>query len=127
LTKKLVIVGATGMVGGYALRYALDEPDVGTVTVPEPTEAAMLPGQSELLRLQSGIVKGRDDDEPVAVPLRGLAEFDVERFAGRSDRFAVRQYHLSAERPGGACDHGDPIATAKLDRIRDRKISTLTW
>ena len=32
MTKRLVIVGATGMVGGYALRYALDEPDVGTVT-----------------------------------------------------------------------------------------------
>jgi uncharacterized protein YbjT (DUF2867 family) len=29
----LVIVGATGMVGGYALRYALDHPSVGTVTV----------------------------------------------------------------------------------------------
>jgi uncharacterized protein YbjT (DUF2867 family) len=30
--KRLVIVGATGMVGGYALRYALDHPAVGTVT-----------------------------------------------------------------------------------------------
>jgi uncharacterized protein YbjT (DUF2867 family) len=30
--KRLVIVGATGMVGGYALRYALDQPDVGWVT-----------------------------------------------------------------------------------------------
>jgi uncharacterized protein YbjT (DUF2867 family) len=28
----LVIVGATGMVGGYALRYALDHPAVGPVT-----------------------------------------------------------------------------------------------
>ena len=32
MTKRLVIVGATGMVGGYALRYALDAPDVGAVT-----------------------------------------------------------------------------------------------
>ena len=31
-TKRLVIVGATGMVGGYALRYALADPDVGAVT-----------------------------------------------------------------------------------------------
>jgi len=31
--KRLVIVGATGMVGGYALRYALDQPAVGGVTV----------------------------------------------------------------------------------------------
>jgi uncharacterized protein YbjT (DUF2867 family) len=29
---RLVILGATGMVGGYALRYALDQPDVGRVT-----------------------------------------------------------------------------------------------
>ena len=32
MTKRLVIIGATGMVGGYALRYALDQPDVGAVT-----------------------------------------------------------------------------------------------
>jgi uncharacterized protein YbjT (DUF2867 family) len=31
-TKRIVLVGATGMVGGYALRYALDHPDVATVT-----------------------------------------------------------------------------------------------
>jgi uncharacterized protein YbjT (DUF2867 family) len=30
--KRVVIVGATGMVGGYALRYALDHPAVGQVT-----------------------------------------------------------------------------------------------
>jgi uncharacterized protein YbjT (DUF2867 family) len=30
-TKKLVIVGATGMVGGYALRYALEQPNVELV------------------------------------------------------------------------------------------------
>ena len=30
--KRLVLVGATGMVGGYALRYALDHPDVAAVT-----------------------------------------------------------------------------------------------
>src|SRR6202049_2265995 len=30
--RRLVIVGATGMVGGYALRYALDYPAVGRVT-----------------------------------------------------------------------------------------------
>jgi uncharacterized protein YbjT (DUF2867 family) len=39
LPKGLVIVGATGMVGGYALRYALDHPGVGGVTavVRKPT------------------------------------------------------------------------------------------
>jgi uncharacterized protein YbjT (DUF2867 family) len=31
--KRLVIMGATGMVGGYALGYALDDPSVGRVTV----------------------------------------------------------------------------------------------
>src|ERR1700724_1397474 len=30
--KRLVIVGATGMVGGYALRYALEHPAVARVT-----------------------------------------------------------------------------------------------
>jgi uncharacterized protein YbjT (DUF2867 family) len=30
--KRLVIVGATGMVGGYALRYALADPEVAAVT-----------------------------------------------------------------------------------------------
>jgi uncharacterized protein YbjT (DUF2867 family) len=30
---RLVIVGASGMVGGYALRYALDDPSTGVVTV----------------------------------------------------------------------------------------------
>ena len=30
--KRLVIVGATGMVGGYALRYALEHPAVGRIT-----------------------------------------------------------------------------------------------
>ena len=30
--KRLVIVGATGMVGGYALQYALDQPGVAVVT-----------------------------------------------------------------------------------------------
>ena len=32
LHKRLVVVGATGMVGGYALRYALDDPAVAEVT-----------------------------------------------------------------------------------------------
>jgi uncharacterized protein YbjT (DUF2867 family) len=31
--RSLVIVGASGMVGGYAFRYALDNPAVGVVTV----------------------------------------------------------------------------------------------
>ena len=30
--KRIVIVGATGMVGGYALRYALDNSAVKSVT-----------------------------------------------------------------------------------------------
>jgi uncharacterized protein YbjT (DUF2867 family) len=31
-TKRVVVVGASGMVGGYALRYLLDDPAVGDVT-----------------------------------------------------------------------------------------------
>jgi len=30
--RRIVIVGATGMVGGHALRYALENPAVGSVT-----------------------------------------------------------------------------------------------
>ena len=30
--KRLVIVGATGMVGGYALRYALENPAAASLT-----------------------------------------------------------------------------------------------
>jgi uncharacterized protein YbjT (DUF2867 family) len=42
LQKRLVIVGATGMVGSYVLRYALDHPDVGgtTAVVRKPTGIA---------------------------------------------------------------------------------------
>jgi putative NADH-flavin reductase len=29
--KRLVLIGASGMIGGYALRYALDDPDVENV------------------------------------------------------------------------------------------------
>src|SRR5260221_11364405 len=29
---RIVVVGATGLVGGYAVRYALEQPAVGTVT-----------------------------------------------------------------------------------------------
>jgi len=32
VTKRIVVVGASGMVGGYALRYALADPAVGRVT-----------------------------------------------------------------------------------------------
>ena len=32
MTKRLVLAGATGMVGGYALRYALEASDVGGIT-----------------------------------------------------------------------------------------------
>src|SRR5260370_10582096 len=41
VTKRLVIVGATGMVGGYALRYALAQPDFGSVTAIRPTSLGL--------------------------------------------------------------------------------------
>src|SRR5580693_2376973 len=40
--KRIVIVGATGMVGGYALRYALDHPGVGRVTAIGRTNLSLL-------------------------------------------------------------------------------------
>ena len=56
---RLVIVGATGMVGGYALRYALGHPDIGLVTsnrtedawhLAPQTEGGFAPGFRRLLR-----------------------------------------------------------------------------
>ena len=35
---RIVIVGSTGMVGGYALRYALEPPAVGTSDIDQPQE-----------------------------------------------------------------------------------------
>jgi len=75
-------------------------------------------GEANLPRLQSGIPEGGNDDELVAVPLRGLAELDVERFACRGDHLAVGPDHLPAEGPGGAGDHGDPVAAAELNGVR---------
>ena len=40
---RLVIVGATGMVGGYALRYALEHAAVGTVTAIGRRKLGMIP------------------------------------------------------------------------------------
>jgi hypothetical protein len=39
-------------------------------------------GEADLPALQRGVVEGGDDDEPVAIPLGGLAELDVERLSG---------------------------------------------
>jgi uncharacterized protein YbjT (DUF2867 family) len=66
--KRLVIVGATGMVGGYALRYALDHPAVGRATAigRKPTGLAH-PKLSEVLHQDfadcsalAGAVSGQD-------------------------------------------------------------------
>ena len=40
---RLVIVGATGMVGEYALRYALDHPALGAVTAIRRRKLGILP------------------------------------------------------------------------------------
>jgi N-acetyl-gamma-glutamylphosphate reductase len=43
---RLVIVGATGMVGGYALRHALHHPSVGVVTAThQDKRIALVTGQ----------------------------------------------------------------------------------
>ena len=75
-------------------------------------------GEANLPRHQSGVPEGGNDDELVAVPLRGLAELDVERFTCRADYLAVGQDHLPAEGPSDVGDDGDPVAAAELDRIR---------
>jgi hypothetical protein len=101
--KQLVIVGATGMVGGYALRYALDHRAVGRVTsigrkklgLSNPklvevlhqdfadcsslTEALSGSGCSDLL---SGCVYGGGAGRPVPHDNRGLSD----RVRARSPR-----------------------------------------
>jgi hypothetical protein len=48
--KRLVIVGATGMVGGYALRYALDHPAVGgTLAIGRKATGIMHPKLKEVI------------------------------------------------------------------------------
>jgi hypothetical protein len=73
--------------------------------------------EADLFAQQSGVPEGGDLDEPVAVPLGGLAELDVECFSCRGNHAAVLQNHLPGEGPGHIGDNGDPVAAAELDRI----------
>src|SRR5579863_352392 len=53
--KRLVIVGATGMVGSYALRYALDQPAIGRVTaISRRTNGILHPKLCEVLHQDFG-------------------------------------------------------------------------
>jgi hypothetical protein len=51
-------------------------------------------GEAELLGLRRGVPEGGDPDEPVAGPLGGLPEVEVERLSRRGDHVAVGQGHL---------------------------------
>jgi uncharacterized protein YbjT (DUF2867 family) len=65
-TKRVVIVGATGMVGGYALRYALEDPAVEAVTaVGRRTLGISHPKLKEVLHPDFA------DCSALAVPLTG--------------------------------------------------------
>lgn len=59
---KLVIIGATGMVGGEALRFALDHPEVAAVTTigRQPTGLAH-PALTELAHADMGDLSGLKD------------------------------------------------------------------
>jgi hypothetical protein len=72
-------------------------------------------GEAELLLLQCGVPERGDDDEPVAVPLGGLPELEVERFSGRGDCAAVGEGQLAGEGPGDVGDDGDPVSAPELD------------
>jgi uncharacterized protein YbjT (DUF2867 family) len=62
----IVIVGASGMVGGYALRYTLDDPSVGVVTViGRKTLGPTHPKLKEVLH------QDFTDCSPLAQPLTG--------------------------------------------------------
>jgi diaminopimelate decarboxylase len=81
---RLVIVGATGMVGGYALRYALDQPAVGRVTAIVRREFGIShPKLHEILHLDFGDCSAlsgalRSGFEPGRV-LSELAGFAIRR------------------------------------------------
>src|SRR5438132_13474157 len=91
----------------------LAESDLG-----EPADTATLSGETDLLRQQMGVPERGNDDQLVARPLRGLAEFDVERLSCPSDRLAVWQDHLARERSRGVGNYGYPVATSAPTRIR---------
>ena len=57
--KRLVIIGATGMVGGYAARYALDNPAVGRVTVISPSARVLGELEPLLLAQLPGVMMSR--------------------------------------------------------------------
>src|ERR1700759_4588337 len=74
-------------------------------------------GEAELLRLQVGVPKSGDDDQPVTVPLGRLPELEVERIAGRGDHLAVGEDHAAGESAGDVGDDGYPVSISELDRV----------
>jgi uncharacterized protein YbjT (DUF2867 family) len=87
MAKRLVIVGATGMVGGYALRYALDQPDVGAVTaIGRRTVGLAHPKLTEVLHPDFA------DCSALAAPLTGhdAAMFCLGTYTGVVTEAALR-------------------------------------
>src|ERR1700722_18779512 len=66
MAKRLVLVGATGMVGSYALRYALDHPDVAAVTAIGRRKLGF-----DHAKLNEGLHPGFADCSALAGPLVG--------------------------------------------------------
>src|SRR6266849_142236 len=64
--KRLVLVGATGMVGGHALRYALDHPAVGRVTAIGRRKLGISP-----TKLKEVLQRDFGDRSALAEPLSG--------------------------------------------------------
>ena len=85
--KRLVIVGATGMVGGYALRYALEHPSVGRITaIGRRTLGISHPKLKEVLHRDFA------DCSPLAEPLSGqdAAIFCLGAYTGVVSDAALR-------------------------------------
>src|SRR5947209_18128564 len=83
----------------------------------KPADTPSLSGETDLLRQQMGVPERGNNDQLVAHPLGGLAEFDVERLSCPSDHLAVWQNHLAREGSRGIGNHGDPVAASELNRI----------
>src|ERR1700740_3623162 len=87
-TKRLVIVGATGMVGGYALRYALEHPAVSRVTAIGRRKLGM-----SHPKLEEVVHRDFADCSPLAAPLSGqdAAVYCLGAYTGAVPDAVLRQ------------------------------------
>ena len=114
---RLVIIGASGMVGGYALRYMLDHPTIERVTAVEPRKEPNF--SYRLLRMIYPVFRALFPNQVIRADDLARAMVDVT-IQKREDRgslvFENRDIRAMVESPlpserGGA----HPAASSRLD------------